>query len=213
MNGVDEHRTAITSRHYTTWHETHQSCTGSIASSTRLINFIAAGGEIVVCVNPRGCNGAGRVHPSFARGRSRSRCRSSKLTGGIRRVDQAWSLPLPYIDSCILRSSVLSPPLIGIWYPFPQTSVHIDSAYCPVSILQNRPSDATGKSEALLPVHRVKRRHSNFRSHYNLYVGGNTAHCVKLSGEDLSRSSNKIEAVGSRNCPYYHYLAKAVVPC
>jgi len=32
---------------------------------------------------------------------------------------------------------------------------------------------------------------------------GNTAYCVKLhaSGEDLSRSSNKIESVGLRKCP------------
>jgi len=29
---------------------------------------------------------------------------------------------------------------------------------------------------------------------------------VKLSGEYLSRNSNKIESVGLRKCPYYHYL-------
>jgi len=39
---------------------------------------------------------------------------------------------------------------------------------------------------------------------------GNMAHCVKLSGEDLSRYSNKIESVGLRKCPYYHYLTKKV---
>jgi len=33
-------------------------------------------------------------------------------------------------------------------------------------------------------------------------------HCVKLSGEDLWRYSNKIESVGLRKYPYYHYLAK-----
>jgi len=33
---------------------------------------------------------------------------------------------------------------------------------------------------------------------------GNTAHCVKFSGEDLSRYSNKIESVDLRKCPYYH---------
>jgi len=32
-------------------------------------------------------------------------------------------------------------------------------------------------------------------------VCGNTAYCVKLSGEDLSRRSNKIESVGLRKCP------------
>jgi len=40
---------------------------------------------------------------------------------------------------------------------------------------------------------------------------GNTAYCEKLSGEDLSRYSNKIESVGLRNSPYYHYLTKKVV--
>ena len=37
---------------------------------------------------------------------------------------------------------------------------------------------------------------------------GNTAYCVKLSGEDLSRYSNKTESVGLRQCPCYHYLTK-----
>jgi len=36
----------------------------------------------------------------------------------------------------------------------------------------------------------------------------NTAYCLNLSVEDLSPQSNKIEAVGLRKCPYYHYLAK-----
>jgi len=35
---------------------------------------------------------------------------------------------------------------------------------------------------------------------------GNTAYCVTLTGEDLSRYSNKIQSVGLRKCPYYHYL-------
>jgi len=40
---------------------------------------------------------------------------------------------------------------------------------------------------------------------------GNTAYCVKLSGEDLSRYSNKIELAALRKCPYYyHYLTKKV---
>jgi len=30
-------------------------------------------------------------------------------------------------------------------------------------------------------------------------LSGNTAYCVKLSGEDLSRYSNKIESVGLSN--------------
>jgi len=38
----------------------------------------------------------------------------------------------------------------------------------------------------------------------------NTAYCVKLSGEDLSCYSNKIESVDLRN--YYHYLTKKVMP-
>ena len=40
---------------------------------------------------------------------------------------------------------------------------------------------------------------------------GNTEYCVKLSGEDLLRYSNKIESVGLRKCPYYHYLTKKVM--
>jgi len=40
---------------------------------------------------------------------------------------------------------------------------------------------------------------------------GNTTYCVKLSGEDLSRFSNKIESVDLRKCPYYHYLTKKVM--
>jgi len=38
------------------------------------------------------------------------------------------------------------------------------------------------------------------RSQFDLYVVGNTAFFVKLSGED------KIESVGLSKCPYYHYL-------
>jgi len=34
------------------------------------------------------------------------------------------------------------------------------------------------------------------------------AYCVKLSGEDLSRYSNKVESVGLRKWPHYHYLTK-----
>jgi len=40
----------------------------------------------------------------------------------------------------------------------------------------------------------------------------NAAYCVKLSDGDLSCCSNKIESVGLRKCPFYHYLAKKVMP-
>jgi len=53
-------------------------------------------------------------------------------------------------------------------------------------------------------MHRVKLRHINLRS----VLWDNTAYCVKLSGEDLSRYSNKI---GLRKCPYYYHLAKKVM--
>jgi len=39
----------------------------------------------------------------------------------------------------------------------------------------------------------------------------NTAYwVVELSGEDLSRFSNKIELVSLRKCPYYYYLTRKV---
>jgi len=41
-------------------------------------------------------------------------------------------------------------------------------------------------------------------------VWGNTAYCVKLSGEDLSCYSNKIKSAGLRKCPCYRYLTKKV---
>jgi len=34
-------------------------------------------------------------------------------------------------------------------------------------------------------------------------LSGNTAYCVKLSGEEMSRYSNEIESVGLRKCHYY----------
>jgi len=40
---------------------------------------------------------------------------------------------------------------------------------------------------------------------------GNTTHCVELSGEYLSRYSNKIESAGLRKCPHYDYLTKKVM--
>jgi len=36
------------------------------------------------------------------------------------------------------------------------------------------------------------------------------SYCVKLSGENLSRYSNKVESGGLSKCPYYHYLTKEV---
>ena len=39
----------------------------------------------------------------------------------------------------------------------------------------------------------------------------NTAYCVNLSGEDLSRYSNAIESVDFGKCPYYHCLTKKVM--
>ena len=35
---------------------------------------------------------------------------------------------------------------------------------------------------------------------------GNTAYCVQLSGEDLSRYSNRIKSVVLSKCPYYCYV-------
>jgi len=40
---------------------------------------------------------------------------------------------------------------------------------------------------------------------------GNTAYCVKLSGEDLPRYSNQIESIGLRKCPHYHCLTNTVM--
>jgi len=46
----------------------------------------------------------------------------------------------------------------------------------------------------------------------NSVLWSNTAYCVKLSGEDLLRYSNKIESAGGlRWCPYYHYLTNKVM--
>ena len=36
---------------------------------------------------------------------------------------------------------------------------------------------------------------------------GNTSYYAKLSGEDLSRYSNKIESVGLRKCPHYDIIS------
>jgi len=48
-------------------------------------------------------------------------------------------------------------------------------------------------------------------SQYDLYVVGNTAYCMKVTGEDLSRYSNTIESVGLRKCLYCHYFTKKVM--
>jgi len=51
-------------------------------------------------------------------------------------------------------------------------------------------------------VRRLKWRYSNLWS----MLWGNKAYCAKLSGEDLSRYSNKIESFGLRKCPCDHCL-------
>jgi len=40
---------------------------------------------------------------------------------------------------------------------------------------------------------------------------GNKVYRVKLSGEDLSRYSNKLNQLVFRKCPCYHYLTKKVM--
>jgi len=41
---------------------------------------------------------------------------------------------------------------------------------------------------------------------------GNTVYCMKLSGEDLSKIfEQKIELVGLRKRPFYHYRTKKVM--
>ena len=62
-------------------------------------------------------------------------------------------------------------------------------------------------------IHRMKWRHSNLWSRYDLSLccGANMAYYVRLSGEDLSRCSNKIESAGLRKCPYYRYLTSLVI--
>jgi len=62
-----------------------------------------------------------------------------------------------------------------------------------------------------LATHRAKWPHSS-RGHITVsMLWGNTAYCVKLSDEDLSRYSNKMESVGLRKRPYYQYLTKKVM--
>jgi len=71
-------------------------------------------------------------------------------------------------------------------------------------------------------IHRMKWRHSNLWSYYDLYVVGQygvlckVKLCVstepKWSDKGLWCYSNKIESVGLRKYPYYHYLTKKVMP-
>ena len=42
-------------------------------------------------------------------------------------------------------------------------------------------------------------------------VCGNTAYCVKSTGEDLSRRSNKIESVGLRKCPIIIIIISIII--
>jgi len=62
-------------------------------------------------------------------------------------------------------------------------------------------------------IHRVKWRHVTEICGHNAIsmLWGNTACCVKLSGEDWSRYLNKIESVGLRKCLHYHCLTKNVM--
>jgi len=49
-------------------------------------------------------------------------------------------------------------------------------------------------------------------SQHNLHFVGNTLYCVSLCGEDLSHdNSNKIELVGLRKCPHYHYESDVTI--
>jgi len=59
-------------------------------------------------------------------------------------------------------------------------------------------------------IQRAKWHHSNLWHIKISTLWGNTTHCVKLTGEDLSFCSNKIESVGLRKYPSYHYLSKKV---
>jgi len=45
---------------------------------------------------------------------------------------------------------------------------------------------------------------------YYLYVVGQHGVLYEVHGEDLLRYSNKIESVGLRKCPYFHYHIKKV---
>ena len=50
-------------------------------------------------------------------------------------------------------------------------------------------------------------------SQYDLYVVGQhgVPYYAELSGEDLTRYSNKIEPGGLRTCLYHHHLTKKVM--
>jgi len=60
-------------------------------------------------------------------------------------------------------------------------------------------------------IHRVKWRHSSLWSHkltISMLWGNTAAYCVKLSGEHLSRYSNKTESVGFLNVPIITILVR-----
>jgi len=73
---------------------------------------------------------------------------------------------------------------------------------------QKKTGPSASASQKGVAVHNVKWRHSNLWSCNTIsMLWGSSAYSVKLSGEDLSRYSNKIESVGLRKCPYYHSLS------
>ena len=57
-------------------------------------------------------------------------------------------------------------------------------------------------------IHRVKWCHISVVAIRSPFCGATPSYCARLSGEDLSRYSNKIESVGLRKCPYYRYHTK-----
>ena len=57
-------------------------------------------------------------------------------------------------------------------------------------------------------AHRVKWRHSNLWSHYDIYVVWQRGVLREWIGKDLSRYSNKIESFGLRKCPLSYCIRK-----
>jgi len=60
-------------------------------------------------------------------------------------------------------------------------------------------------------IDRVKWRHISMGAIRSPFCRSRPSYCVYLSGEDLSRYSDKIESVGLRKCPYKRYLTKKVM--
>jgi len=64
---------------------------------------------------------------------------------------------------------------------------------------------------AVYAIHRVIWRHISVVAVRSPFCRSTPSYCAQLSGENLSRYSNKIESVGVRRCPYYRYLTKKVM--